>query len=74
MQIRCYHCSKPFALNKEALHAALDQVVPQNLSHYDAHCPHCGRVNRVSRKDLQRAAPGWTPAISESSPGNAADG
>jgi phage FluMu protein Com len=65
MQIRCYHCSKPFALNKEEIHAALDHVTTQDLSHYDAHCPHCGRVNRVSRKDLQRAAPDWKqPAAS----------
>lgn len=74
MQIRCYHCNKPFALNKDAIHAALDQVVPQDLSHYDAHCPHCGRVNRVSRKDLQRSAPEWKQPAPESDPGSTAHG
>ncbi len=59
MQIRCYHCNKPFAIHREAVHAALDLIAAQNLSHYDAPCPHCRRVNRVSRKELQRAAPDW---------------
>ncbi len=59
MQIRCYHCSKPFALNKEAIHAALDIISEQDLSHYNAQCPHCRKVNRVSRQELLRAAPDW---------------
>jgi phage FluMu protein Com len=63
MQIRCYNCHRPFALNKEAIHAALDLLVEQDLSHYNAHCPHCSKVNRVSRKELQRAAPNWQPPM-----------
>jgi len=59
MQILCYHCHKPYALNKEIVHAALDQMQAESLTHYDAPCPHCRRVNRVSRKELQRAAPDW---------------
>ncbi len=59
MQIRCYHCHRPFALGKETIHAALDIVVADNLSHYDAPCPHCRRVNRISRQALERAAPDW---------------
>jgi phage FluMu protein Com len=59
MQIRCYHCHRPFALGKETIHAALDVVVAENLSHYDAPCPHCRRINRISRQALERAAPDW---------------
>jgi phage FluMu protein Com len=59
MQIRCYHCHKPFAIGKEAVHAALDFVDAENLSHYDAPCPHCRRINRVSRQALERDAPDW---------------
>jgi phage FluMu protein Com len=59
MQIRCYHCHRPFALGKETIHAALEIVVADNLSHYDAPCPHCRRVNRISRQALERAAPDW---------------
>jgi phage FluMu protein Com len=69
MQIRCYHCQKPFALNKEMVHAALDLIADQKLSHYDAHCPHCRRVNRVSKTELIRAAPGYEPQKTETETG-----
>ena len=59
MQIRCYHCHKPFALNKENVHYALDTITRENLSHFNAQCPHCRRANRVSRKELLRSAPDW---------------
>jgi phage FluMu protein Com len=65
MQIRCYHCNKPFAINRDAVHAALDLTATQNQSHYDAPCPHCRRVNRVSRKELERAAPDWKAPAAE---------
>ena len=61
MQVRCTHCHKPFALNKDAVHAALDAITAESLGHYNVHCPHCGRTNRVSRRELQRSAPDWRP-------------
>jgi hypothetical protein len=67
MQILCYHCHKPYGLKKEVIHAALDQMDVENLSHYDAPCPHCRRVNRVSREELQRAAPDWKAQTVEGS-------
>lgn len=57
MQIRCYNCHKPFALNKETIEEAINQVTSQNLAHYNVSCPHCRRVNRVSRQELLRAVP-----------------
>jgi len=65
MQIRCFHCHKPFALGKDAMHAALDQIEAEGLSHYNAVCPHCRRNNRVSREELIRAAPEWKKAVEE---------
>ncbi|MEW5871270.1 MAG: hypothetical protein AB1894_18505 [Chloroflexota bacterium] len=59
MQIRCQNCHKPFALNKEEMHIALEQMAAENLSHYNASCPHCRRVNHISAKELMRAAPDW---------------
>jgi hypothetical protein len=59
VQIRCQNCHKPFALSKEEVTAALDSMAAEDLSHYNAQCPHCRRVNRVSLKELQRAAPDW---------------
>ena len=67
MQIRCQQCSKPFALSKETVRAALDVVTAEKLSHYDAACPHCRRVNRISKEELQRAAPDWQAQSSERS-------
>ena len=65
MQILCINCHKPFALNKETVHLALTMVHTEGLSHYDAPCPHCRRVNRVSKKELLRAAPDWQAEPSE---------
>jgi phage FluMu protein Com len=61
MQIRCYHCHKPFALSREAIHQALNNLMSAGLAHYNAYCPHCRRANRVSREELLHAAPDWTP-------------
>lgn len=61
MQIRCSNCHRPFALGKEAVHTALDQIAAENLNHYSVNCPHCRRANRISPKELRRAAPGWQP-------------
>jgi phage FluMu protein Com len=64
MQIRCQRCNKPYALSKETVHAALDQMKAENMSHYDANCPHCRRTNRVSMAELKRMAPDWgKPAV-----------
>jgi hypothetical protein len=47
------------------MHAALDQIEAEGLSHYNAVCPHCRRNNRVSREELIRAAPEWKKAVEE---------
>jgi phage FluMu protein Com len=59
MQIRCYNCHRPFALSKEAVYAALEQLTQDDMGHYNAACPHCKRVNRVSKDELLRHAPEW---------------
>ena len=59
MQIRCINCHKPFALGKEAVNNALDEITAENLHYFAVDCPHCRRVNRVSRPELLRAAPDW---------------
>ena len=59
MQIRCQHCHRPFGLDKPIVHAALDQLYSEHQKHYDAHCPHCGKSNKISRSQLKRAAPDW---------------
>ena len=61
MQIRCTNCHRPFALNRQGVHTALDQFVTEDLKHFDAYCPHCRRANRISREVLLRAAPDCKP-------------
>jgi hypothetical protein len=67
MQIRCMNCHRPYAMKKEDTLAALDLLEAEALGHYNSTCPHCGRVNRVSRTELQRAAPDWKPQSQEES-------
>lgn len=67
MQIRCQRCQKPFALTKEAVLNALEELEQRQLHHFNAVCPHCGRINRVSQKDLKRSASRPTKSTSESS-------
>lgn len=59
MQIRCFKCSMPIALGKDAIYAALDYVTDEDLTHYDVRCPRCRKVNRVSIKQLHQSAPNW---------------
>lgn len=59
MQIRCQFCHRPYAMGKEAVHAALEHITAEKQNHFDAACPHCGKVNHVSRAELLRAAPDW---------------
>lgn len=59
MQITCFKCQMPIALSKDEIYAALDVVTDETLTRYDVRCPKCRKTNRVSRKQLQRAAPMW---------------
>lgn len=68
MQIRCTNCHKPFAIGKETVYAALDVIHTDGLNHYNAQCPHCRRTNRLSPKQLKRAAPDWQPGQSTAEP------
>lgn len=59
MQIRCTNCHRPFALAKDTVHTALEQLVSQGQTSYSIACPHCRRVNHISLQELRRAAPEW---------------
>lgn len=65
MQINCYSCHHRFTLRREEVHAALDQMVSEDLSHYNAVCPRCGKANKVSMNQLKRWAPRWEPSTAE---------
>ena len=65
MNLRCFYCQTPFTLSTEEKITALRKMHAEDLHHYDAHCPRCGRANPVSRERLEMFTPGWETAIKE---------
>ena len=63
MNLTCSYCQTPFTLGMAQKVAALQRMHAENLHHYDAHCPRCGRANAVSRERLEMFTPGWQEAI-----------
>jgi hypothetical protein len=63
MNLRCFYCQTPFTLSTDEKIAALRKMHAEDLHHYDAHCPRCGRANPVSRERLEMFTPGWEAAI-----------
>jgi len=63
MNLTCFYCQTPFTLSMEQKVAALRKMHAENLHHYDAHCPRCGRANAISRERLEMFTPGWEEAI-----------
>ncbi len=63
MNITCFYDQTPFTLSMEEKVAALRKMHAENLHHYDARCPRCGRANAISRERLEMFTPGWEEAI-----------
>jgi hypothetical protein len=59
MQIRCQQCHRPFALKKDEIMQALDEMAEEDLTHYNVNCPHCRKMMRITKKSMLRYAPGW---------------
>jgi transposase-like protein len=59
MQFRCYSCHMPISISREMVEEALNIVYEQDLVHFDFKCPKCKKNNRVSKEQLEHAAPGW---------------
>lgn len=62
MQLRCYRCGWSFGIKKEELAFALQALQESGDTHYDARCPRCRHMNRVSLQQLQKFAPKAAPA------------
>ena len=65
MQVSCRECHRPYAVNKEQVYAFLDEIHRQGLKYENSFCPHCGKRNRHTRKQLMKAFPGWSPPETE---------
>jgi len=63
MNVTCFYDQTPFTLSMEEKIAALRKMRAENLHHYDARCPRCGRANAISRERLEMFTPGWEEAI-----------
>ena len=74
MNLTCFYCQTPFTLSMDQKIAALRKMHAENLHHYDAHCPRCGRANAISRERLEMFTPGWEEAIKEPAMGAQAPG
>ena len=59
MQLRCYSCHTPFTIGRDIVHNSLNIMQEDDLVHFDFRCPKCKKTNRVYRKQLEHAAPGW---------------
>lgn len=68
MNVTCFYDQTPFTLSMEEKIAALRKMHAENLHHYDARCPRCGRANAISRERLEMFTPGWEEAIKMPAP------
>ncbi len=65
MNLRCMYCNTMFGISRDNMLYALQQMDAENLSYFEFHCPKCRRANRVERKKLEMANPGWKKQIKE---------
>ena len=63
MNVVCCSCQTSFTLGTAEKVTALRKMHSENLNHYGAHCPSCGRTNAISRQRLEMFTPGWQQAI-----------
>ena len=65
MQLKCSHCNKMFAANKDAALAGMYAIHNEGLQHYDAPCPHCQHAVRVSDERMKETYPNWEAEYEE---------
>ncbi len=59
MQIKCSHCNKMFAENKDAALAGMYAIHSEGQNHYNATCIHCQHVVRISDERMKETYPNW---------------
>ena len=65
MQIKCSHCNKMFAENKDAALAGMFAIYNEGQTHYDASCPHCQHSVRISDERMKESYPNWEEEYEE---------
>ena len=65
MQLKCPHCNKMFATNKDSALAGMYAIYNEGKTHYDATCIHCQRAVRVSDEQMKENYPNWEKEYKE---------
>ena len=65
MQIKCSHCNKMFAENKDAALAGMYAIHNDGQNHYDATCLHCQHAVRISDERMKETYPNWEEEYKE---------
>jgi hypothetical protein len=71
MQTRCYRCGWSYAIKQDEIVAALQALEAGGGVHYDARCPRCRHINKLSIEMLRRAAPRPVTGAASEEPGAA---
>ena len=56
VKVTCFKCHWSWSLNAEGVQGALDSLSSGD-SYYSLECPKCRRINKITRKQLERAQP-----------------
>lgn len=71
---RCVSCRTPFSVRETEIVAALIEMKANEHKYHNALCPSCGKPNKISLAQMERAAPRQVeskkekPAAKKSSP------
>ena len=65
MNLRCMYCNTMFGISRDNMLYALQHMDTEKLTYFEFHCPKCRRANRVERKKLEMANPGWKNKVKE---------
>ncbi len=66
VKITCLKCHWSWSLNADAVQAAYDSLKPGE-KHFSVPCPRCGRINKISARQLKQALPRQATDKTESS-------
>ena len=57
LNIKCFHCSRSFALDEALVAAWLEEHQQEHPKHYPAQCHYCRRTIKVPVRQIRRRMP-----------------
>lgn len=70
---RCTNCRTPFSVLESEIVAALPEMKANGHKYHNAMCPSCGRPNKISLAQMERAMPRGGDAGKKNTPAPKAD-